>query len=228
MNDDSGPVPAVRLALSMREGEMADVIYTATATSSGDGRNGSVRSAEGHSTRTRDSSSFGGPGGATNPEELFAAAYAVCFHNALRLVAKDKGVAIGDDSTVDVSIGIGPDETSFVINATITAHLPDMSVPQAQELLARPIGSPGIPRQRAAICRLTSELHSGARAREPVTGEEATVAAEYRVGRADHDDPARYIPKCTMSPDSPYLGAHIVSMHNGKFTPVITPRLFCK
>jgi osmotically inducible protein OsmC len=137
MNDDSGPVPAVRLALSMREGEMADVIYTATATSSGDGRNGSVRSTEGHiDQNVRIPTSFGGPGGATNPEELFAAAYAVCFHNALRLVAKDKGVAIGDDSTVDVSIGIGPDETSFVINATITAHLPDISVPQAQELLA--------------------------------------------------------------------------------------------
>jgi Ohr subfamily peroxiredoxin len=116
---------------------MAEPIYTATATSSGDGRNGFVRSAEGHIDQSvRIPSSFGGPGGATNPEELFAAAYAVCFHNALRLVAKDKGLAIGDDSTVDVAIGIGPDETSFVINATITARLPGVDAQQAQELVA--------------------------------------------------------------------------------------------
>lgn len=116
---------------------MVEPIYTATATSSGDGRNGHVRSAEGFVDQSvKIPSSFGGPGGATNPEELFAAAYAVCFHNALRLAAKGKGVAVGDDSTVDVAIGIGPDETSFAINATITAHLPGMSTEQAQELLA--------------------------------------------------------------------------------------------
>jgi len=116
---------------------MAEPIYTATATSSGDGRNGSVRSADGHIDQdVKIPSSFGGPGGATNPEELFAAAYAVCFHNALRLVAKDKGMEIGDDSTVDAAIGIGPDATSFVLNATITAHLPGLDPEQAQELLA--------------------------------------------------------------------------------------------
>jgi Ohr subfamily peroxiredoxin len=115
---------------------MVEPIYTATATSSGDGRNGFVRSAEGHiDQNVRIPSSFGGPGGATNPEELFAAAYAVCFHNALRLVAKDKGLAIGD-STVDVAIGISPDEISFAINATITAHLPGVGAQQAQELVA--------------------------------------------------------------------------------------------
>ena len=137
MSADSRPVKAVRLASPMRESEMAEPIYTATATSSGDGRNGFVRSAEGYiDQNVRIPSSFGGPGGATNPEELFAAAYAVCFHNALRLAAKDKGVAISDGSTVDVAIGIGPDETSFAINATITAHLPGINAQDAQELLA--------------------------------------------------------------------------------------------
>jgi Ohr subfamily peroxiredoxin len=136
-NADSRLAQAVRSDSPMREGEMAEPTYTATATSSGDGRNGHVRSAEGHIDQgVRIPSSFGGPGGATNPEELFAAAYAVCFHNALRLVAKDKGVAIGDDSTVDVAIGIGQDDTSFAINATITAHLPDVDAGQAQGLLA--------------------------------------------------------------------------------------------
>jgi organic hydroperoxide reductase OsmC/OhrA len=43
---------------------------------------------------------------------------------------------ISDDSAVDVAIGIGPDETSFAIDATITAHLPGINAQQAQELLA--------------------------------------------------------------------------------------------
>jgi Ohr subfamily peroxiredoxin len=121
----------------MRENKMVEPIYTATATSSGDGRSGAVRSTEGYiDQNVRIPSSFGGPGGATNPEELFAAAYAVCFHNALRIVAKDKSIAIGDDSTVDVEIGIGPDETSFAISATITAHLPGINAQEAHELLA--------------------------------------------------------------------------------------------
>jgi Ohr subfamily peroxiredoxin len=116
---------------------MAETVYTAVATSSGDGRNGWVRSSEGFiNQKVSVPSAFGGPGAATNPEELFAAAYAVCFHNALRLVAKDKGVTIGDDSTVDVAIGIGPDETSVAINASITAHLPGVDEAKANELLS--------------------------------------------------------------------------------------------
>jgi Ohr subfamily peroxiredoxin len=115
---------------------MTEPIYTATATSSGDGRNGRVRSGEGYLDQdVKIPAPFGGPGGATNPEELFAAAYAACFHNALRLVAKDKGTAISDDTRVDVAVGIGPDDTSFAINATITAYLPGTDAAQAEELL---------------------------------------------------------------------------------------------
>ena len=42
---------------------------------------------------------------------------------------------IGDDSTVDVAVGIGPDETSFALDATVSAHLPGLDPDQAQELL---------------------------------------------------------------------------------------------
>ena len=75
---------------------MGEPIYTATATSSGDGRNGWVRTAEGYiDQRVRIPSSFGGQGGATNPEELFAAAYAVCFtthFDLLRRVSMSRSV----------------------------------------------------------------------------------------------------------------------------------------
>jgi len=104
--------------------------------SSGDGRNGWVRSSGGFIDQAvRTPSELGGPGGATNPEELFASAYAVCFHNALRLVAKQKSLNIHDDSSVDVDIGIGPDETSFAIIAKIIAHLPGLGEAESKELL---------------------------------------------------------------------------------------------
>ena len=37
---------------------------------------------------------LGGPGGGTNPEQLFAAAYGACFHGAVNLLATKHGIAI--------------------------------------------------------------------------------------------------------------------------------------
>lgn len=115
---------------------MADAIYTAEATSSGGGRDGRVASSDSFIDQdVKLPPALGGPGGATNPEQLFAAAYATCFHGALRLVAKNKGVTVPDGTTVDAAIGIGPDDTSFAINAVITAHLPGLDQSTADELV---------------------------------------------------------------------------------------------
>lgn len=115
---------------------MADAIYTAEATSSGGGRDGRVRSSDEIIDQdVKMPPAMGGPGGATNPEQLFAAAYATCFHGALRLVAKNKGVTVPDEATVDAAIGIGPDDTSFAVSAVITAHLPGLDQAQADELV---------------------------------------------------------------------------------------------
>ena len=65
------------------------ILYTAQATATGDGRNGHVRSSDGLiDTDVARPRSWAAPGGATNPEQLFAAGYAACFHNALRRVAR--------------------------------------------------------------------------------------------------------------------------------------------
>lgn len=115
---------------------MADAIYTAEATSSGGGRDGRVRTSDGIIDQDlKMPPALGGPGGATNPEQLFAAAYASCFHGALRLVAKNKGVAVPDGATVDASVSLAPDDTGFGISATITAHLPGLDQAQADELV---------------------------------------------------------------------------------------------
>ena len=64
------------------------VLYTTTAHATGDGRNGHVQSDDGFvDADVRIPKEMGGAGGATNPEQLFAAGYSACFHSALRLVA---------------------------------------------------------------------------------------------------------------------------------------------
>lgn len=115
---------------------MAEAIYTAEATSSGGGRDGRVRTSDGIIDQDlKMPPALGGPGGATNPEQLFAAAYATCFHGAMRLVAKNKGVTVPDDATIDAAVSLSPDDTSFAISAVITAHLPGLDQAQADELV---------------------------------------------------------------------------------------------
>src|SRR5690554_1295902 len=82
-------------------------LYTASAVSIGEGRNGHVETTDGLLvTDVRTPESMGGPGGATNPEQLFAAGYAACFHSALQSVAKKEGADASDSEVVaDVSIG---------------------------------------------------------------------------------------------------------------------------
>lgn len=78
---------------------MPQPLYTAEALSTGAGRNGHVRTTDGIlDLDLAFPKSMGGSGAGANPELLFAAGYAACFHSALQLVARDQGVAITDSS----------------------------------------------------------------------------------------------------------------------------------
>ena len=84
------------------------MLYTASATATGDGRDGHVETSDG--TFALDLAvpkEMGGAGGAANPEQLFAAGYAACFHSALRLVAR-RAKADVTGSVVEAEVGIGP------------------------------------------------------------------------------------------------------------------------
>src|SRR5207344_2040864 len=103
-----------------------DALYTATATASGDGRNGHTESEDGIlSVDVRIPQAMGGPGGATNPEQLFAAGYAACFHSALKLVAA-KAQADTTDSEVVADVSLGALPTG---GFGLAAHL-EISLPQ--------------------------------------------------------------------------------------------------
>ena len=87
-----------------------DVLYTATAHATGDGRNGHATSDDGIlDLDLRIPKEMGGPGGATNPEQLFAAGYAACFHSALKVVAgREKLDVTGTEVSASVGIGTTP------------------------------------------------------------------------------------------------------------------------
>jgi lipoyl-dependent peroxiredoxin len=81
-------------------------LYTARATATG-GRAGHAVSEDGIlDLDLRPPKEMGGPGGATNPEELFAVGYAACFQSALAVVGRRQDVDTSH-STVEADVTIG-------------------------------------------------------------------------------------------------------------------------
>jgi osmotically inducible protein OsmC len=111
--------------------------YTASATSTGDGRNGHVRSSDGVlDLDLATPKELGGAGGnRTNPEQLFAAGYAACFHSALRTIARREKVTLTDDA-ITVDVGVGPRAAGgFGLAVAIEAELPSLDEATAHRFL---------------------------------------------------------------------------------------------
>ncbi|ALE05838.1 organic hydroperoxide resistance protein [Arthrobacter sp. ERGS1:01] len=76
-----------------------NALYTAEALATGAGRNGHVRSSDGRiDLGLSVPKAMGGAGEGSNPEQLFAAGYAACFHSALQMVARTQKIDISDSS----------------------------------------------------------------------------------------------------------------------------------
>jgi Ohr subfamily peroxiredoxin len=74
----------------MQELKSTNVVYSTTVSSVG-GRDGTIRSDDGTlDLKVAMPHSFGGLGGATNPEQLFAGGYAACFANAVIQATRNK------------------------------------------------------------------------------------------------------------------------------------------
>lgn len=114
--------------------EITKELYTATATAVG-ARAGHVKSSDGLvDVDLRRPVEMGGPGGATNPEQLFAAGYSACFQSALGVVAKRSNVNI-DESTVTGSVTLGTaDGGALVLAVVLEVHIPGIDLEKAQEL----------------------------------------------------------------------------------------------
>jgi Ohr subfamily peroxiredoxin len=110
------------------------VLYTAEALATGRGRNGHVRSSDGMiDMDLAVPPEMGGEGGASNPEQLFAAGYAACFHSALKLVGRRRDIDVHDTS-VTARVGIGPGaDRGFVLTVDLSVHIPHATAEQAKQ-----------------------------------------------------------------------------------------------
>lgn len=116
---------------------MTKPLYLGIATSTGDGRAGGQ-------ARTDDGlldislaipKEMGGPGGATNPEQLFAAGWASCFHSALKAVAAQRKVKVADSAVVAAVQVQKTDEGGFTLSAALHAELPGVDQTTADQLV---------------------------------------------------------------------------------------------
>jgi Ohr subfamily peroxiredoxin len=117
---------------------MAKVLYTAKAHVTG-GR------AEGHGATSdgalevdlRIPKELGGPGGGTNPEELFAVGFASCFESALAVVGRRKDQDT-QDAAVDSSVSMLPTgDGGFKLAVELDVTLPSVEDPELAADLVR-------------------------------------------------------------------------------------------
>ena len=111
------------------------VLYTAKARTTG-GRDGRAVSDDGLlDVKLAPPKELGGMGGATNPEQLFAAGYSACFMGALKHVAGMKKVAVPADASIEASVDIGSISQGFGIAVQMTINLPGLDRAVAQDLV---------------------------------------------------------------------------------------------
>ena len=115
-----------------------NVLYTATAHATGDGRNGHAYTDDGIlDVDLRVPQELGGAGGATNPEQLFAAGYAACFHSAMKLIAGQTKDDV-TDSVVSASVGLGAlPSGAFGLTVELDVSVPKLARPAAEALVAK-------------------------------------------------------------------------------------------
>lgn len=108
-------------------------LYTASVNAKG-GRNGHIKSSDGIlEMEVRKPHEMGGQGGASNPEQLFAAAWGACYLGALAAVADKTGTDVSE-ANVDVHVSFNQDGNSFVLSAELDVHIPGITAEEAQKL----------------------------------------------------------------------------------------------
>jgi lipoyl-dependent peroxiredoxin len=118
-----------------------DRLYTAEARAFG-ARTGAVISSDDRLdlqlSRPSEMGGDGGPG--TNPEQLFAAGYAACFHSAMRFAVRDVGLTARDleDSTVTARVHfLKEPPANFGLAVELEFTSPRLDAGQAAALMER-------------------------------------------------------------------------------------------
>ncbi len=111
-------------------------IFDARATNSG-GRAGHVQSEDGVIDLDIRMPNVEGrsDGKSTNPEQLFAAAYASCFAGAIQAVAKEHNTDDLGNFSVTATISFNKEEDGFFIEATLDSYLPTVTKEMGEKLI---------------------------------------------------------------------------------------------
>jgi len=117
---------------------MAKTLYTARATVTGGRQHGHGVTNDGAlDVQLRPPKEVGGPGGGTNPEQLFAVGYAACFEGALGAASRRERAELGEvsiDSRVSLVTG---EDRSYTVAVELHVTLPQITDPElAQRIVA--------------------------------------------------------------------------------------------
>ncbi|MEA2246846.1 MAG: lipoyl-dependent peroxiredoxin [Solirubrobacteraceae bacterium] len=143
-------------------------LYTAVATVTGGRDAGHGRTSDGAlEVDLRSPSELGGPGGGTNPEQLFAIGYAACFESALKTVARRSDTS-ADDARIEsrVSLVTGPERT-FSLAVELDVSLPSVSDDVAADLV----------RAAHAVCPYSNATRGNIEVALSANGQRVDVAA---------------------------------------------------
>lgn len=113
-------------------------LYSTTVNAVG-GRNGTVKSTDDLlDLKLALPVSLGGKGGATNPEQLFAAGYAACFGNAVIHISRNKETKIGDnDIDVAATVGMEPNGSGgFALTVGLDVTIAGVDQETAEAIVA--------------------------------------------------------------------------------------------
>ncbi|MGY2735789.1 organic hydroperoxide resistance protein [Sphingomonas sp. UYP23] len=113
-------------------------LYSTKVTAVG-GRSGTIRSDDGLlDLQLAMPTALGGKGGATNPEQLFAAGYAACFENAVIHVGRGKPQKVKDDDILVVAeVGLSPNAAGgFVLSVALDVTIAGLDQTAAEALVA--------------------------------------------------------------------------------------------
>ncbi|MEI9429994.1 organic hydroperoxide resistance protein [Mesorhizobium sp. Cs1299R1N3] len=78
---------------------------------------------------------LGGPGGATNPEQLFAIGYAACFESAVRFVARKQKLPL-EDAVITSTVSLLPNGEGFRLGVALAVETKGLDQAAAEALVS--------------------------------------------------------------------------------------------
>ncbi|QKC87969.1 organic hydroperoxide resistance protein [Mesorhizobium sp. NZP2234] len=78
---------------------------------------------------------LGGPGGATNPEQLFAIGYAACFESAIRFAARKQKLPL-EDAAITATVNLLPNGEGFKLGVALAAETKGLDQAAAEALVS--------------------------------------------------------------------------------------------